>query len=191
MTGDEVVTLVRTNYGDALTNFWTDAEIQNWVNQALQEVYTYLPPGDMREVVQEAAIALTSGRGDIPSSWDRVVSVFTSADGELLPMPSHVINAQRNLSDYFTPDVAGYSIDGNEILVTPDTISSVTAQYLVQPDEITNFTLEITGIPTRYHRVLADWATALAYSAEEDLSQAEHYINRAKGAVAGRTRSGE
>lgn len=194
MTGDEVVALVRENYGDADNNFLDTADIESWVNEALQQVYNFLPAGDMREVVNETAIALTSGRGDIPSTWDKVVSIYTTSEGELVPMPSHITNSIQAFGgniDYFTPDVAGYSIDGNEILVTPNTISSVTAQYLVQPDEITDFTAEITSIPHRYHFVLGDWATSLAYAAEEDIEQASYYQSRAERSIASRLPGGE
>lgn len=190
MTGNEVIALVRANYGDAANNFLGTTDLQSWLNQALQEVYTFLPSGDMREVVQQSAIALTSGRGDIPSTWDRVVSIFTAALGEAINMPSHVINAQRSLSDFFIPDAFGFSIDGNEILVTPDTVTSVTAQYLVQPTKITNFASEIAGIPTRYHPMLVDWTTSLAYASEEDVQQASFYADRARAAVQSRFQQG-
>lgn len=190
MTGDEAVTMVRQNYGDQYLNFWTTAEVRRWVNEALQAVYTFLPAGDMREVVQEDTIALTSGRGDIPSTWDKVVSIYTAADGELVPMPNHFANATANISSYFTPDLAGYAIDGNEIVVTPAATTEVTAQYLVQPDEITDFTAEITSIPLRYHYAMTDWATSLAYASEEDVQQSNAFLSRAERALASRLPTG-
>lgn len=189
MTGDELVAIVRENYGDADNNFLDTAAIKDWINEAIQQVYTFLPAGDMREVVNETSISLTSGRGDIPSTWDKVVSIYTTDEGELVEMPSHITNAVDafgSSTDYFTPDIAGYSLDGNEILVTPATISSVTAQYLVEPDEVTTFTSEITGIPLRYHFAVADWATSLAYASEEDMEQASFYQTRAERALASR-----
>lgn len=178
MTGDEILDIVRANYGDTDNNFLTTAALQDWLNLAVQEVYSLIPAGEMRQVTQEAAVALTSGRGDIPSTWDKILSVY-EAEGELVQVPSHVANAQQNLSSFFVPDVHVYAIDGNEIMVVPTSVASVTVQYTVEPAEITNFTAEISGLPTRFHPALADLVTSYAYASEEDLEQSGAYRGNA------------
>lgn len=189
MTGDEIVAQVRVNYGDADNNYLSDAEIKTWLNQAVQDLYTILPDTDIRDATQEATISLTSGRGDLPSTWDRLISVY-STNGELVLVPSHVTQAANNLGSYFVPDVEVYSIDGNEISVQPLTVASVTAQYTQEPAEITVFTTEITDIPRRYHGVLTDMTTALAYASEEDAEQYALYQQRAISTI-GTTRIGQ
>lgn len=188
MTGNEIIAQVRRNYGDADVNFIPDAALEGWLNQAVQEVYTFLPPSDMRECIESDSVAInaSTGRGTIPDTWDHIVSVYGSTDGELIRLPSHFTNSMANLSAYFTPDAGGYAIDGNQLLVTPFDIGTVTVQYLAQPDEITDFSSEVAGVPTRYHPTLVDWVTSLAYASEEDAQQASFYANRAQAALRGR-----
>lgn len=189
MTGEQVIAVIRANYGDADNNYLATADLQQWVNQGVRDVYNLLPPGDPRDSIEQDTVTLTSGRGDLPDSWDRIVSVFT-ADGEAIQVPSSVAEVGVNLGAYFVPDVTTYAIDGNEIVVTPTTEPSVTVQYTVEPTDLTDFTNQIP-LPRRYHTVVADIATSLAYASEEDAEQATWYLQRAVASVQTRLPAGE
>lgn len=83
MTGDEIVALVRDNFGEQTAATVQDAEIQSWINAAIQELYTTLPPGELRDTIADSSVTITSGEGTIPSAADKILSVKAAAPGEI------------------------------------------------------------------------------------------------------------
>ena len=192
MTGDEAVTLVRTNFGEATAATLSDAEIQDWIDQAAQQVFNLLPPGELRTRINEDSVAAGGGEVDIPTDWDKIVDVLDASGSVLQQVHFNVISAIDRFSagGYFQPDESVWAQIGNVIYVRPDpTPSSITIRHTERPTPVATWGNDLeteAGIPLNYHGVLVDLATSYAYAQEEDERQAGEYLNRAMNVLISR-----
>lgn len=176
MTGDEIVTEVRLNFGEDTALTLTDADIQGWVNTALFELYELLPVPELEVLAETATVTLTDGKGPLPADLDHMLSV------QVGDAPAHMVStAVPSLVDvnpYMTPYVFVAATDGETLWVRGFTEpAAATVTFIAPPDRITNFTASV--ILPKWHPAIVLFTTALAYAQEEDKGQAQHYRNEA------------
>lgn len=181
MTGDDIIAEARRNFGETTALTLTDPDFQRWVNTAQREVYSLLPLNEVDVLAETTTVTLTSGKGDLPPTLDRLLSV-TVADVPAYPVPLETIQA-FDASPYFTPYAPAFTQDGESIWArsAAGNPTSVTVTHVDPPAEITDFTAEV-ALP-KWHAVIVLLVTALAYAQEEDKGQAQHYRNEALALV--------
>lgn len=176
MTGDEIVTEVRLNFGEDTALTLTDADIQGWVNTALFELYELLPVPELEVLAETDTVTLTDGKGPLPADLDHMLSVqVEDAPAHMVPteVPSLV-----DVNPYMTPYVFVAATDGETLWVRGFTEpAEATVTFIAPPDRITDFTQQ--AILPKWHPAIVLFTTALAYAQEEDKGQAQHYRNEA------------
>lgn len=174
MTGDEVVDQARVLFAERTELTLADTEIQEFVNEALFELYRILPPDQNRYAVAEDSVALTSGEGQLPLEWDRLLEVADDTGPITMVQQSTIANIDR-LGDFFAPEMPVWYYDGENLHVRPTSITSVDVLHTAPPPRISNFAGEIADLPVHFRPVLVPLTVAAAYAQEEDLEQANYF----------------
>ena len=177
MTPAEIITLARTHFGELTALTVSVASARSYLNAAIKELYEDLPVDRLKPLLNDEAISLTAGKGDIPSNLDRVVEVYVD-NIPAVAVPREVITT----SDYgnlFAPAFPVIHIDSSHIWVRPVSTNTVAITYLQAPTVITagNEGSEITEIPVPFHESLSYLVASYMYAQEEDVQQAQWYRN--------------
>lgn len=184
MTGDEIIAQARTAFGEDTALTLTDAQMQGFLDQAIHEIYGWLPPEENRHSHTTDTLTVSPSAGDsiVPETWDKVLQV-TDAVGMLTPVSSGAIANIDRLGRYIQPDVRVWSYDGERIYVRPGGPADLEVVHTEAPPLPTDYTLEITALPLYLHPSLAHLVTSLAYAQEEDAEQAALYRGYAQSAL--------
>lgn len=174
MTGDQILTEARVNFGELSALTLTDANLKAYVNTALLELYVLLPVAELEVLAVDTTVALTAGKGKLPTTHDHLLSVAV-AGVVAQSVPVDVISTID--SPFFETFVPVAASDGENLWVRPASNTSCIVTEIVPPTAITNFALAV--ILPKWHAVLVLLTTALAYAQEEDAGQAQHYRNEA------------
>lgn len=176
MTPVQIIALARIQYGETDPNTVTANAARDFLNSAVKELYEDLPPSRLKNLLTQAAVVLTSGRGDVLTTWDKVVDLYV--DNTPAIQVSREAIFQHDYSQYFSSPVPIFHVDDKYIWVRP-TASTCHITFLAPPAAITagNEGVEFTGLDAVFHPALADLTTSFMYSQEEDVQQAELYRN--------------
>lgn len=177
MTGDEIVAEARLNFGELTALTIQDADLERWVNTALREVYSLLPVTELEVLAETSAVALTSGKGDLPAELDHLLSVAVNGT-PAHPVPLEAVQAMDS-NPYLAPYVPVFTQDGEALWAREQAGSpaSVDVTFIKPPAEVSNFASEV--VLPKWHAAVVLLVTALAYAQEEDKGQAQHYRNEA------------
>lgn len=180
LTTDEVIKRARSHFGEDTPLTVQDTTLREWVNDAIKVLYDQLPPTELRGLITTDSLALSSGAGVIPSTWDRIIEV---ADDVSVPL--HMVNPEViraiDLGTFWLPEQTVYAMTHTHVLVRPDTVLSVEVDHMEPPVLIgsgdTGTDIEsLTGINARWHAALVVRLTAYMYGQEEDWTSANpHY----------------
>ena len=171
MTGTEVITLARLYFGEATALTVPSARELDLFNTALKELYRDLPVDKLRHLITTDTVTLTNGRGNLPDTWDTVVSVYL--DGiSAVQVTTDVIRGTE-IGSYWLPLVPVFAVDNNYLWVVPN--GTVTVSHVDPPAEVTSLAGEITAFPEQYHTLLASLLASYMYAQEEDAQQAAYY----------------
>lgn len=183
MTGDEIVAQARTAFGETTALTLTDDQLKAFLNQAVQELYGWLPPTEnLPSIAVDEVVIDAAGQGVIPDTWDKVLEVSDST-GPLVRVDQTAVANIDRLGRYIQPDSPVWSYDGENLNVRPTTAGSVEVTHTEPPAPLTTFGSEITSIPRHYHQSLIHLVTSLAYAQEEDAEQAATYRDYAQSAL--------
>lgn len=174
MTGDEIIELARSHFGESSASTVTDAQAIEYLNTSLMELYNDLPPERMKALIDEDTIVLDDGRHVVDNQWDRVLNVYVDGvPASLVPLTS--IQAIE-YSTLFEPSVPVFSITDESLLIRP-TGGTITVTYLTPPEAVTDATSdsELTQFEPFLHPALALMTASLMYAQEEDTQQAAYY----------------
>lgn len=172
MTGDEVIALARFYFGEETALTVPTAREADLLNSALLELYRDLPVDKLRHLLSTDSVALTNGRGDLPTTWDTVVSVYL--DGiSAVQVTTDVIRATE-LGDFWLPLVPVFALDNNYLWVVPN--GSVEVSHIDPPAEVTDTSATLdSAFPEQYHTALAALMASYMYAQEEDIQQSGYY----------------
>jgi len=155
-----------------------------FLNAAIIEMFRALPVSIMARsslYTSGATLALTTGKAAFPAGAVEIYAITdATTDVDLLEVPSDTLGIMdkfpsvKPLRNVFCVDTAGRTI-----FVRPTYISSVNVDYISAPTTITDFTAEVTQIPSDYHRALAYLTAGIAYLQEEDIDQYEAFRKHA------------
>lgn len=180
ITPNEVIKRARTQFGEEVALTATATNFQEWVNNALLELYDDLPPSELRQLITETSVSLTDGEGSVPDTWDRVIDVKTDDGVPLLRLrPETVRHIDSN--QFFTPSQTVWALLDSTILVRPTSVSSVLATHQDPPTTLefpADEDTEITEVNKRWHIALVHLVTSYAYQREEDHNAAAHWRSR-------------
>lgn len=171
MTGADIITLARLHFGESTPLTIPADREADLLNTAVQELYKDLPIEKLRHLVTTDNVALTDGRGDLPSTWDTVVAVYL--DGVPSVQVSTDVIRATELGPFYQPMVPVYAVDNNYLWVVPT--GTVTVSHVDPPAEITDLALEVDAFPGQYHELLSSLVTSYMYAQEEDVQQAGYY----------------
>lgn len=177
MTPDEIVELARVQFGEETALTVTDESAREFFNAAVMELYEDLPPDRMKPLMTTQSVALTSGKGDVVDTWDKILAVYV--DG----VPAHAIPRQaiqaHDYSQFFESPVPVFHLDDTHIWVRPtgSTCELVTIDPPSTIDTSTGDDTEYTDFENIWHTALADLITSYMYAQEEDAQQAQLYYN--------------
>lgn len=128
--------------GSNLINYWTDAEINNWINQAYNYYYIQVAQSYSGYFTKETLINIVAAQNLYPvpvDFWDvrlleRVFATYTIPLRLFERMESPNITANSNFSNIYTPT---YRFEGQNILLEPTPDTSITnglrLEYLPTP----------------------------------------------------------
>lgn len=172
MTGDEVIALARFYFGEETALTVPTAREADLLNSALLELYRDLPVDKLRHLLSTDSVALTNGRGNLPTTWDTVVSVYL--DGiSAVQVTTDVIRATE-LGDFWLPLVPVFALDNNYLWVVPN--GSVEVSHIDPPAEVTDTSATLdSAFPEQYHTALAALMASYMYAQEEDIQQSGYY----------------
>lgn len=184
MTPNEIVTLARTQFGEATALTISDATFQAWVNQALRELYTDVRPDLLRDLITEDdVVTAPSGNALIPPEWDRIMEVVDPAGTPLYRVDPEVITFidATATNPFMVPPVGSYALVGQRLSVRPKSTANVTVQHQDPPAAIdfgTDGDNPLTVVEEHWHAPLVHLVTSYAYQQEEDHNAAAHWRGR-------------
>lgn len=181
LTTDEVIKRARSHFGEDSPLTVLDTTLREWVNDAIKDLYDALPSTELRGLITETSLSLSSGAGPLDSSWDRVVEV---TDPESVPL--HMVNPEIiraiDLGTFWEPAQTVYALTHTHVLVRPTSITSVNVAHMEPPALITSSETgtdieTVTGVNARWHAALVVRLTFFMYGQEEDWQSAEPHLN--------------
>lgn len=183
MTPQEIIQRARGHFGEANELTLLDVTVQEWVNDAMKELYDVLHatrrPEELRTLLTTDTVSLTSGQAALDEEWDELVSV-KSGEHELARVtPAMIRHIDSN--QFFQPTQTVWTERENTLYVRPTSVASVQVVHLEPPARLVfpgALTTEIEAFSPRWHIALVWLVTSYAYAQEEDLAQANHYRGR-------------
>lgn len=173
MTGDEVIALAREFFGEPTANTVSTTAAKDYLNTALLELYNDLPPNRMRDRLSVDSVALTTGQGSIPNTWDRIVDIYVN-DIPTFLVDRHVVYSAQELT-YFEPSVPIAHFNEESLWIAPMAAGTVKVVHLEPPTLIATTSDEITEFKEQWHKALALLIASYMYAQEEDSAQAQYF----------------
>jgi len=176
MKGTEIITEARLNFGEKEALSIEDADLEQWVNTALGELYALLPMPELMTLSQTTSVPLNGGRGEIPEGLDHLLNVDVGDVSALEVSLNTVSTIQTN--PFLEPYGPVYATDTHSIWIEgADGATSAELVHIDPPARITDFEQDV--VLPKWHAALVLFTTAFAYAQEEDKGQAQHYRNEA------------
>lgn len=181
LSTDDVIKRARSHFGETTELSVLDTTLREWVNDAIKDLYDALPATELRGLINESSLSLSSGAGPLESTWDRVVEI-TDSDSVPLHMVNPEVVRSIDLGTLWEPSQTVYALTHTHVLVRPTSVLSVNVAHMEPPALIgsadTTTDIEtLTGINARWHAALVVRLTAFMYGQEEDWTSAEPHLN--------------
>jgi hypothetical protein len=174
VTGDEIIALARSHYGEETPNIVSADMAKDFLNAALMELYEDLPTERLKHLISTDSLSLTAGKGEFPDEWDKILEVHVNGSPAILVGREVIHNTDYGQLNLFEPVIPIFHINESHVWVRP-TGSTVEVVYLGPPDVIDNFESEVTVFEEQWHAALASLVASFMYAQEEDLQQAQQY----------------
>lgn len=180
MKGEAIIERAREHFGETTALTVLDTTLEAWVNNAATELYghltAFLPSEDLRPWVKEGSVSLTDGEGTVDGTWDRIVNV--KDDGAVLLQVAPETISLIDTNPMWETLQGIWAEREKTLWVRPTSVLTVDVARLAPPDTITDFSVEVTEVHSKWHEALVWLVTSYAYAQEEDLASSDHYRGR-------------
>ena len=174
-TRAELVTAVRSNVEESTADYYTDAEIHEWLDQAqLDLVRNHIPHG--RLTALHSTQAGTGTSITIPSDFLTPITIVS--DSEQIP----IVTRDHPLADPNRPSASldPFGIQFSTTITLNVSATSATLYYIARPTAIDSLASDATApdIPADYHPAMVLYATHMALKKDKYLQVADSYLAR-------------
>jgi len=181
MTLQEMITDIRYRVNEPTANFWSDAELIVWLNEAQDNLVSRLPLEMLSDLaaIDTATMSDVSGysQGSLPASFVKLEKAEIN-NHQCMKMAVKDLHALKH-NEFFTDSnyEPYFSVIWNDkIRIYPTATPTATLYYIKQPGALAAPATDSSALPNHLHHLLVLYASARAKQKQEEHNTAQSFL---------------